>query len=46
MNYGMWRSGLLIGHPRVELCEGNVPSQVSSVSGLTPHSRGMLQAIR
>jgi RNA polymerase sigma-70 factor (ECF subfamily) len=29
----------------VELCEGNVPSLVSSVSGLTPDSRRMLQAI-
>ena len=29
----------------VELCEGNVPSPVSSVSGLTPDSRRMLQAI-
>jgi RNA polymerase sigma-70 factor (ECF subfamily) len=29
----------------VELCEGNVPSPVSSDSGLTPDSRRMLQAI-
>ena len=29
----------------VEPCEGNVPSPVSSVSGLTPDSRRMLQAI-
>ena len=29
----------------VELCEGNVPSPVSSVSGLTSDSRRMLQAI-
>jgi RNA polymerase sigma-70 factor (ECF subfamily) len=28
-----------------ELCEGNVPSPISSVSGLTPDSRRMLQAI-
>jgi RNA polymerase sigma-70 factor (ECF subfamily) len=28
-----------------ELCEGNVPSPVSSVSGLNPDSRRMLQAI-
>jgi RNA polymerase sigma-70 factor (ECF subfamily) len=36
----------LDGQPAaVELCEGNVPSPVSSVSGLTPDSRRMLQAI-
>jgi RNA polymerase sigma-70 factor (ECF subfamily) len=29
----------------VELCEGNAPSPVSSVAGLTPDSRRMLQAI-
>jgi RNA polymerase sigma-70 factor (ECF subfamily) len=29
----------------VELCEGNVPSPVSSISGPTPDSRRMLQAI-
>jgi RNA polymerase sigma-70 factor (ECF subfamily) len=29
----------------VALCQGNVPSPVSSVSGLTPDSRRMLQAI-
>jgi RNA polymerase sigma-70 factor (ECF subfamily) len=28
-----------------KLCQGNVPSPVSSVSGLTPDSRRMLQAI-
>jgi RNA polymerase sigma-70 factor (ECF subfamily) len=28
-----------------ELCERNLPSPVSSVSGLTPGSRRMLQAI-
>ena len=29
----------------MELCEGLVPSPASSVSGLSPDGRGMLQAI-